>query len=175
VAQWRTVAILGVTHTRKPKAGSNSNEPDDPLDEVQNSTGITGGADAVLVLRRPRHSNDGKLFVTGRDLDEKELRLLFNPEYCLWTLSNGNPHDPDDGLTSEQRRVRGELRQLGRGATPAEMAPLLNKTPDAMQRLMSRMYREGLLVKEGYARYAIPECRSMSECRSDESPDPEMA
>lgn len=170
----RGVAVLASTHTRKPKAGG---EDADLLDETQGSTGLTGAADAVLVLRRPRQQNDGKLFITGRDVEERELRLHLDPEYHLWRIVAGNPHDPDDGLSSEERRVRGELRKLARPASPAELAPLLAKSPEATRMLLSRMARAGVLVKDGYACYALPEngraapCHTLSQCHTGASAD----
>src|SRR5262249_46286457 len=140
----RSVAILGATHTRKPKAGAGD---EDPLDEVQSSTGMTGSADAVLVLKRPRHQQEGKLFVTGRDLEERELRMRLDKEYQLWRIIKDNPNDPDDGLPDGQKKIRQELRRLGRAVSPGELARRLKMTDGAMQQALSRMARLQLVEK----------------------------
>jgi RecA-family ATPase len=57
------VAIVVVHHTRKMAAA-------DPLDEISGSTGLTGGVDGVLVLKRDRGKADAVLHVDGRDIEE---------------------------------------------------------------------------------------------------------
>ena len=81
----RAVPFLALTHTRKPKGNGHVI---DPLDEVQQTSGLTGAADAILVLQRPRHSKEAKLFVTGRDVEEKEILLRWNPVLWQWSLTD---------------------------------------------------------------------------------------
>src|SRR5829696_6178420 len=67
------VAIVVVHHTRKMAAA-------DPLDEISGSTGLTGGVDGALVLKRDRGRADAYLHVTGRDIEEEqELALRWDP------------------------------------------------------------------------------------------------
>jgi hypothetical protein len=166
----RGVAVLAATHTRKPKAGGDGAE--DLLDETQGSTGLTGAADAVLVLRRPRQQQEGKLFITGRDVEEREVRMHLDPQYHLWRILEGNSNDPDHGLSSEERRVRAELRKLGRGATPADVAPLIRKSSSATRSLLSRMYRDGHLNRdEATSTYSVPSCHTMPHCHTDVKPE----
>jgi len=51
IAARHNVAILVVHHLRKMSA-------DDPLDEISGSTGLTGGVDGILVLKRDRGAAD---------------------------------------------------------------------------------------------------------------------
>src|SRR5262249_43451065 len=62
------VAGLALVHCRK--LGS-----EDPLEEVSGTLGLTGAADTTLVLRRDRGKHDATLFVTGRDVEEREVAL----------------------------------------------------------------------------------------------------
>jgi RecA-family ATPase len=74
------VSILVVHHLRKLDA-------DDPLDEVSGSTGLSGGADGVLVLKRDRGRADAFLHVTGREIEEEaELALRWDSGLASWTL-----------------------------------------------------------------------------------------
>ena len=67
------VAIVVVHHTRKMAAA-------DPLDEISGSTGLTGGVDGVLVLKRDRGKADAVLHVDGRDIEEPaEFALKWMP------------------------------------------------------------------------------------------------
>jgi predicted ATP-dependent serine protease len=70
--------ILLVHHTRK-------SGDDNPFNTISGSTGLTGAVDGSFVLvrdeKRPRYY---KLAVTGRDIEQRELTLVFDTTYCLW-------------------------------------------------------------------------------------------
>ena len=69
LAAERNVAIVVVHHTRKLAAA-------DPLDEISGSTGLSGGVDGALILRRDRGRADAYLHVTGRDIEEEQELVL---------------------------------------------------------------------------------------------------
>ena len=71
-------AVVAVHHLRKMRAF-------DPFDMISGTNGIMGAADTALVLQRSRQSTDGRLAITGRDLDEAEFALKFT-EKCRWEL-----------------------------------------------------------------------------------------
>ena len=81
---------------------------------MSGTLGLSGAADAVLVLRRPRYQAEGKLFVTGRDVDEQDLQVRFDSQYGLWQIGDA----PRDHLTPGQRKVVDMLAQLGVPITP---------------------------------------------------------
>jgi hypothetical protein len=128
-------AVVVVHHTRKGESG-------DPLEAVSGTLGLTGAADCVLLLRHHRQSEDGRLFVTGRDVDEREVPLRWDAARCLW--SHG-----EDGLTSEQRAALEALRRRGGVAGPAEVAKQLGKSPDAVRQLLRRMADDHGLIRHG--------------------------
>lgn len=70
-------ALLGVHHTRKASS-------DDFVDDLSGTLGLAGSADYILVLRRPRNSNDATLQTTGRDAPEGEYALTVHAGN--WTL-----------------------------------------------------------------------------------------
>src|SRR5262249_55515259 len=88
------IAIVVLHHCRKMDA-------DDPVDSVSGTLGLTGCADAVLVLKRERGRHDAALFVTGRDLEEQEFALQFDPEFALWSIAG----DADEYRLSQERAV----------------------------------------------------------------------
>ena len=66
------VSILVVHHLRKMDA-------DDPLDTISGSTGLSGGVDGTLILKRERGKADAYLHVDGRDVEEPvELALRWD-------------------------------------------------------------------------------------------------
>jgi hypothetical protein len=66
-----------VHHTRKAEA-------EDAFDAVSGSTGLTGAADATLVLSRD--SKGTTLYGRGRDLDEFEVAVSFDRTTGQWSL-----------------------------------------------------------------------------------------
>lgn len=74
------ITILLIHHTRKAPAS-------DPFATISGTTGLSGGADGSLVLvKNLRGDGQAKLFVTGRDVADQEIDLLFDKETCTWEI-----------------------------------------------------------------------------------------
>lgn len=166
------IAILFITHVRKGGSALES----DPLEEVSGSMGLTGAADVVLVLKRKRSETDGKLFVTGRDIEEATINLHWDPRYCLWQWTEEVPHSD---LNADQRQIVAILDQAQGPLTLKQIVEKLNspKGYEAIARTIRRMAADGFIRKDGYATYlAASELSDPSESRSDNSdnsdPDP---
>lgn len=71
LAQRMEVALVLVTHTRKPALQGGG----DYLDAVIGTTATTGCADTIAVLSRDRGQETATLSVTGRDIEEVEIPL----------------------------------------------------------------------------------------------------
>ncbi|NKI40209.1 AAA family ATPase [Streptomyces physcomitrii] len=138
------VAVVLVHHVRK--AGS-----EDFLTEVSGTNGIAGAADATLVLKRARGQADGILHVTGRDVDEAEYALSFQPASGAWHLLDGpvTDHTVSDTRATILRYVRAHP-----GAKPKDMAgELPNVDLDTIRRTCNRMADAGQLTKDPGGRY----------------------
>jgi len=155
------IAILIIHHTRKAAA-------EDELETVSGTSGLTGGADSILVLKRPRESLDGTLFITGRDVEERKLRMTWDPAHYLWSV-NKNQDDPESALPPEQRKILDAVRKVGT-ATVIDISHKLARDYDATAQLMRRMATDGILKKSGYGKYEIPTCQTMSNCQTDANP-----
>lgn len=58
---------------------------------ISGSTGVTGAADGSYVLIRPdEKTTDGKLYIRGRDLEEKILNIKFNADTREWEFVSGD-------------------------------------------------------------------------------------
>ena len=58
---------------------------------ISGSTGLTGAADSSYVLQKQDiSSTEGKLFIRGRDIEEKVLTLRFNKETYQWEFISGD-------------------------------------------------------------------------------------
>jgi RecA-family ATPase len=77
------VAIVLIHHVRKQPG-------EDFLTEVSGTNGIAGAADTILVLKRARGQADGVLHGTGRDVDEVERAMSFDPATGAWSLLDGS-------------------------------------------------------------------------------------
>lgn len=100
------VAIVLVHHTRKGDAS-------DPLELISGSTGLTGGVDNVIVLKRARGADDATLYVTGRDIEhEAEYGLKWTAQTAGWTLTGQGPHI-GLGLSPERRALFDLIAQHG--------------------------------------------------------------
>jgi len=77
LASARNIAILIVHHTRKADA-------DDPFDTVSGTRGLTGAADAVLVLRKDFANDRATLYGRGRDIAEIETAMVFDGAEGRW-------------------------------------------------------------------------------------------
>jgi hypothetical protein len=71
------IAVVVLHHTRKMEA-------DDPLDSISGSLGLAGCADTSLVLNRS--SQGTTLYLRGRDIEEAEHAVSFDPTTCRWTI-----------------------------------------------------------------------------------------
>jgi AAA domain/IclR helix-turn-helix domain len=76
IASQTAVAIVIVHHLRKSAADV------DPFEKVSGTLGLSGAADAVLIL--DRDGNGTTLYGRGRDLDEVETAVEFGRESCRW-------------------------------------------------------------------------------------------
>ncbi|MFF5229987.1 AAA family ATPase [Dactylosporangium sp. NPDC000521] len=146
VADHYGVAVLMVHHIRK--AGT-----EDFLEAVSGTNGIAGAADATLVLKRPRGEADGVLHVTGRDVDEAEYALAFQPASGAWTMLDGPAGDHAMGETRATivRWLRGNP-----GSSPKVIAEKTGIKPDLVKKTLQRMLGAGQVAADAGGRYRLP-------------------
>lgn len=140
------VAVVLVHHVRK--MGS-----DDFLAEVSGTNGLAGAADATLVLKRARGTADGVLHVTGRDVEEAEYAMSFQPAAGVWHLLDGPPedHTMSDTRAAILRHVRTHP-----GDTPKAIAEAIGLGYDNVKKTCQRMASDGQLRVDAAGRYRLP-------------------
>jgi DNA-binding Lrp family transcriptional regulator len=132
----RGVAVLVIHHTRKLEA-------DYLLDELSGTTGLSAGADCVMMIKR---TMDGHiLFVTGRDVETQELAIQFDTTIGAWALLG----DAKEFALSEQRRAIIELLRETGEMTTKEISEGLSKGYGAVRRLVAKMVKDGEIEKHG--------------------------
>lgn len=139
-----SLAALAVHHTRKPGVGK---EDSDYVMEVSGTSGITGVADGIMVLLRARQDVQARFHIVGRDVEEKELVLEFNPETLTWhSLGSAAEH-----LKGEvQQAIIRFLRNRGdAGAGAPEIAEGVHQKQDSVRKALNRMLVERIVTKKG--------------------------
>ncbi|MEV5751704.1 AAA family ATPase [Actinoallomurus sp. NPDC052308] len=141
------VPFVLVHHVRK--AGS-----EDFLAEVSGTNGIAGAADATLVLKRARGQADGVLHVTGRDVDENEYALSFNPASGVWTLLDG---PAEEHQTTDTRAAILRCLRANPGSGPRAIAQATGLGEPNVKATCRRMLADGQLTADGKGRYDLPD------------------
>jgi len=141
------VPIVVVHHVRK--AGS-----DDFLSLVSGTHGIAGAADTILVLERARGQADGVLHITGRDVEEADHALTFNPACGTWRRLDGPA--TDHTISDTRAAILRALREYSDGLTPKALADLAGLTHDTTKKTCARMADAGQLTTDGTGRYFAP-------------------
>src|SRR5882724_2767367 len=130
------ICLLVVHHTRKTDA-------DDPFDTVSGPTATASLADAMLILKRARCSQDAELHITGRDIEESRKALRFDTETMKWEILG----EADQVWRSQQRTdIIDLLRKEGMSMQPADIAYELGKSSTAVRKTLSRMVRANQIV-----------------------------
>ena len=144
LADRHDTAILSLHHCSK-------RETSDPVESISGTLGLSGCADGLLVLKRERGQHDAALYITGRDVDEQELALTWDPEYCVWSVAG---QADEYRMSKDRAEVIEVLRKEGRPMAPSELAPLLGKSVNAVKQLLWRMAREDWLKRDGRGGYS---------------------
>ncbi len=147
IADQFAVAIVLVHHLRKATA-------DDYLDLVSGTTGITGAADTVAVLRRERMSSDASLFISGRDIEEQDLALHFDPSSCSWTILG---QAEEYRLSKERQDILNVLKSAGRSWKLNEIATALGKKAPVVHKLLAGLIAAGFVEQPNYGHYKLHE------------------
>lgn len=145
IAARHGVAIVVVHHLRKGEAS-------DPQDEISGSTGLAGGVDGFLILRRTPGSKGPTLYVDGRDIEEPaEYALHWNINTATWTIE-GTAEEVH--LSRERQDILLVLNRTVEPMTPKEVADLLpGAKHNNVKYLMWQMAQDEQLVKVGTGKY----------------------
>jgi hypothetical protein len=141
------ICLLLIHHFRKMSA-------EDPYDEVSGSTGLTGAADSILLLQRKRNQIYAKLQLTGRDVEEQELTLVWDKESCRWTAQR---EDAANDLSPERQEIIDLLRKAPAAMKPSEVADTLDKKRENIKTLMHNMKLAGQIRPVVNGRYTTPD------------------
>jgi hypothetical protein len=139
------VAILIVHHTRKADAS-------DFIDAVSGSSGLTGGSDTILVLKkRERGDNVGTLKGAGRDVEDVDDALGFDSSTGRWVrIGSGDEYRQGE----ERREVIAFLRINGLSSL-SQIADGIGKAKNTTHYLLAKLVEDGLVVNCTRGKYGL--------------------
>ncbi|MGP3966019.1 AAA family ATPase [Nonomuraea sp. 3N208] len=140
------VAVVLIHHVRKMAS-------DDFLAEVSGTNGLAGAADATLVLKRARGTADGVLHVTGRDVEEAEYAMAFQPAAGIWHLLDGPPEDHT--LSDTRASIARHVRQHP-NSTPKAIAEATGLSYENVRKTGQRMNADGQLCVNATGHFRLP-------------------
>jgi len=139
------VGILILHHTRKGGA-------EDPLEEISGTLGISGAADAALVLKRD--SGGVRLAGRGRDLEEEiDKAVTFDRSTARWRVEG---EASDVRKTDERKTILDALKEAGEPIGPTDLAAETGMAPGNIRFLLHKMAKDGDVQRVGYGRYTHP-------------------
>jgi RecA-family ATPase len=144
LADKHRVAILVLHHTRKGEA-------EDPVDTISGTLGLAGCADTALVLSRT--SKGTTLYIRGRDIEESELAIAFDPATCRWSIIG----DAAVAQRSNTRhRILAALEMVKHPMSPEDIATVTAIDCNTVRQRLLHMVADGEVVKVGRGAYAHP-------------------
>lgn len=136
------LAVVLITHTRKMEA-------EDPLEAISGTNGVTGAADAVLVLNRD--SKGTTLYGRGRDIEEIETAMRF--DNGRWSILG----DADEVRKSgERRKIVSALKVAGGEIGPKSIADLTGMKAVNVRNLLGKMVASGEVMQPRVGFYTLP-------------------
>jgi hypothetical protein len=141
------VSLLNVHHVRKGAA-------EDIVDQVSGSTGLTGAMDTILILEKGRGVSGGRLFITGRDIQEQDYAMSFDSETCRWSRLGDSK---EVNMSNERKAILTVLKNSNNplGATTISGIIGGKATPNNVQFLLDCLLSDGYIVKKGRGQYLL--------------------
>ena len=141
-AEKRNIAIVVVTHTTKMRY------LDDDMANVSGTNGVTGAADAVIVLGKENRTDlEAKMFITGRKVRQTIHDIRFDDTKCQWEYV-GVAEITDKDKREQEDRERSYLGSKIREAV-IEIARNLNENDEAWKGRAGDIIEEALKYRIG--------------------------
>lgn len=138
------VSIALIHHVRKVTST-------DFINEISGTLGLGGAADTIAVLRRNRGEFDGQFLITGRDVDENEWAVRFDPALGAWQLLG---LASEYGLADTRAKILAFVQESG-GARLKEIVLGTGLDYELTKKTVQRMSDDGQLQRAA-GRYCTP-------------------
>ena len=135
----RCLSITFSDHTRKPNGIDI-----DPIDDILYSSEKVKSADVVMSLYKEQGKSGAKLLGRGRDIDEIDLALQWDPDLWCWQ-SNGN--NDQLRMTEQEASVLDALAVFGK-ARMIDIAKATGVNKGNVYRILQTLWTKGRIHKE---------------------------
>jgi len=136
------ILIICTHHTRKLR------DEHDVFNEISGSVGTMAAADTILLLKRPRNSNEALLHCLSRDYEECILKIKFDKR-CRWDIIG--VYDPQV-LSPERQNILDILVSSPSELSPKQISEKIPRSnPKNISNLLNMMHKDGI-VKTGAKR-----------------------
>lgn len=136
------LAILLIDHHRK-----NSGFVSSPIDDILGATAKAAVADAAMGLYKEPGKQGATLKILGRDIEERELALQWDGEYCLWQLLGEAGEVRADTVKGEILMAIEDLVALGEIPSSTNIARHIEKDRAQVSRALADLLNGGDVVK----------------------------
>lgn len=136
----REMSNLTLMHCRKGAS-------DDVVEEVTGTMGLTGVADGIIVLNRIRNDKEAKIFITGRDVQQKELALEFDDTTFTWKSMGSMDEHVEGKLQVSVLNLMKSLR--GNTVFAKHISEQLNIPANNVRTVLMRLRDKGLIRQNG--------------------------
>lgn len=137
------VSVLLIDHHRKSTGLAEL----DPVDDLLGSTGKSATADVTMGLYRKRKQPEGTLKVTGRDVLDADLALLWRGEPLCWQVMGEAGQGHQATFQAAVLAAIDELTALGEVASTTNIAQHLDYDKGNVSRELAEMLRHGRVVR----------------------------
>jgi hypothetical protein len=141
IADKHNVTIMVIHHLRKAPS------MEDPFDELSGSTGLSGAADTIAVLRRTKGDSEATLYIRGRDVEEQELAVSFNNRTYGWDVL-GDAEEFE--RTDNQQAIIDVLKKTDAPLLPKDIARLTGLSDNYISKTLTKMHQAGKVISKGY-------------------------
>jgi DNA-binding transcriptional ArsR family regulator len=132
------VCIVLIDHHRKSSGFVPS-----PIDDVMGATAKAAVADAALGLYRSQGKKETTLRVIGRDIEESEFALQFEPVTCCWQFLGEAGSIREDTAKGDVIRAIEEIELMGQLPTTTRIANHLDLNKGHVSRTLAKLVQDG--------------------------------
>ena len=143
VADSHSAAFMVIHHLRKAASY-------DMIDMISGSVGLTAAADTIAILQRFGGQVDAELFLTGRDIEEKELALKFHEDTKTFSILG---EAEEYRMSQERREVLELLREANGPVQLKDIAIALGKEKNNISKLLKGLIKYGFAQQPTYGKY----------------------
>lgn len=125
------IAIIAVHHLNKRPTA------EDPMELISGTTGLTGGVDTTIVVKRKRGESIAVMHIYSRDMEDAEIALDFTGGSWQWLGTEKQVR------MSEDRKEILDLLKITPDLTPNAIAQNIGKNRNTIRRLLMQMVSDG--------------------------------